>query len=40
MTSPRPDEEAIFKAAARALRDAVALNPRAPANIPSTKGAL
>jgi len=32
--------EAIFKAAARALRDAVALNPRAADNIPSTKGSL
>jgi imidazoleglycerol-phosphate dehydratase len=32
--------EAQFKALARALRDAVALDPRTPGQIPSTKGAL
>ena len=32
--------EAIFKAVARALGDAVAVDPRAPDEIPSTKGVL
>jgi imidazoleglycerol-phosphate dehydratase len=32
--------EAIFKALARALGDAVALDPRGPGQIPSTKGVL
>jgi imidazoleglycerol-phosphate dehydratase len=32
--------EAIFKAAARALGDAVAIDPRAGDAIPSTKGVL
>jgi len=32
--------EAVFKAAARALRDAVDLDPRCPDLIPSTKGTL
>ena len=32
--------EAIFKAVARALGDAVAIDPRAPEDIPSTKGVL
>jgi imidazoleglycerol-phosphate dehydratase len=32
--------EAVFKAAARALRDAVAVNPRSAAAVPSTKGVL
>jgi imidazoleglycerol-phosphate dehydratase len=32
--------EAQFKALARALRDAVALEPRITGQIPSTKGAL
>lgn len=32
--------EAIFKALARALSDAVSLDPRAPDQIPSTKGVL
>jgi imidazoleglycerol-phosphate dehydratase len=32
--------EASFKAAARALKMAVALDPRAPGEIPSTKGSL
>ena len=32
--------EAIFKAFARALGDAIALDPRAPDDIPSTKGIL
>ncbi len=32
--------EALFKAAARALRDACAIDPRAPGLIPSTKGVL
>lgn len=32
--------EAIFKAVARALGDAVAVDPRAPGDIPSTKGVL
>jgi imidazoleglycerol-phosphate dehydratase len=32
--------EAIFKAVARALGDAVSIDPRAPDDIPSTKGTL
>ncbi|MDR2808147.1 MAG: imidazoleglycerol-phosphate dehydratase, partial [Spirochaetaceae bacterium] len=32
--------EALFKAAARALRDAVEIDPRAAKTIPSTKGVL
>ncbi|MEA2447822.1 MAG: imidazoleglycerol-phosphate dehydratase [Actinomycetota bacterium] len=32
--------EAIFKSVARALGDAVALDPRAPDEVPSTKGVL
>ena len=38
--SPHHKAEALFKALARALRDAVELDPRAPQNIPSTKGTL
>jgi imidazoleglycerol-phosphate dehydratase len=32
--------EALFKAAARALRDAAALDPRRGTSIPSTKGVI
>ncbi len=32
--------EAVFKALAKALRDAVALDPRQPGDIPSTKGTI
>jgi imidazoleglycerol-phosphate dehydratase len=32
--------EAIFKALARALSDAVSIDPRAPGEVPSTKGVL
>jgi imidazoleglycerol-phosphate dehydratase len=32
--------EACFKATARALREAVAVDPRAAGSVPSTKGAL
>ncbi|HCA79028.1 MAG TPA: bifunctional histidinol-phosphatase/imidazoleglycerol-phosphate dehydratase, partial [Bacteroidetes bacterium] len=32
--------EAIFKSVARALKQAVALDPRAPSQLPSTKGSL
>jgi imidazoleglycerol-phosphate dehydratase len=32
--------EAIFKAVARALRDAAERDPRAPESIPSTKGVI
>lgn len=32
--------EAIFKAAARAIRQAVELDPRSPGSVPSTKGTL
>ena len=32
--------EAIFKAAAKALRQAVSIDPRNPAGMPSTKGSL
>lgn len=38
--SPHHKAEALFKALARALRDAVELDPRAPGEIPSTKGSL
>ena len=38
--SPHHKAEALFKALARALRDAVELDPRALQNIPSTKGTL
>ncbi len=39
-TSPHHKAEALFKALARALRDAVELDPRAPEEIPSTKGTV
>jgi len=39
-TSPHHKAEALFKALARALRDAVAPDPRAPGQVPSTKGTL
>jgi len=39
-TSPHHIAEALFKALARALRDAVELDPRAPQQIPSTKGTI
>ena len=39
-TSPHHKAEALFKALARALRDAVERDPRAPAQVPSTKGTL
>jgi imidazoleglycerol-phosphate dehydratase len=32
--------EALFKALARALRDAVELDPRATGQVPSTKGTI
>ena len=32
--------EGLFKALARALRDAVELDPRAPGQVPSTKGTI
>ncbi|MDR2618538.1 MAG: imidazoleglycerol-phosphate dehydratase HisB [Treponema sp.] len=32
--------EALFKAAARALREAVEIDPRSPGDVPSTKGTL
>ena len=38
--NPHHIVEAQFKAVARALRAAVALDPRAPGAIPSTKGVL
>ena len=38
--SPHHKAEALFKALARALRDAVELDPRASQNIPSTKGTI
>jgi imidazoleglycerol-phosphate dehydratase len=38
--SPHHKAEALFKALARALRDAVEPDPRAPGVIPSTKGTL
>lgn len=39
-TSPHHKAEALFKALARALRDAVEPDPRAGAQVPSTKGTL
>ena len=39
-TSPHHKAEALFKALARALRDAVERDPRAPEQVPSTKGTL
>ncbi len=39
-SSPHHKAEALCKALARALRDAVAPDPRAPNQIPSTKGTL
>jgi imidazoleglycerol-phosphate dehydratase len=39
-TSPHHKAEALFKALARALRDAVELDPRAAGQVPSTKGTL
>jgi imidazoleglycerol-phosphate dehydratase len=39
-TSPHHKAEALFKALARALRDAVEPDPRAPEQVPSTKGTL
>ena len=39
-SSPHHKAEALCKALARALRDAVALDPRAPEQVPSTKGTL
>jgi imidazoleglycerol-phosphate dehydratase len=39
-TSPHHKAEALFKALARALRDAVELDSRAAAQVPSTKGTL
>lgn len=38
--SPHHKAEALFKALARALRDAVEPDPRAPDQVPSTKGTL
>ena len=38
--SPHHKAEALFKALARALRDAVEPDPRAPGQIPSTKGTI
>ena len=38
--SPHHKAEALFKALARALRDAVEPDPRAPGQVPSTKGTL
>ena len=38
--SPHHKAEALCKALARALRDAVELDPRAPGQVPSTKGTL
>ena len=38
--SPHHKAEALCKALARALRDAVAPDPRAPGQVPSTKGTL
>ena len=38
--SPHHKAEALCKALARALRDAVDLDPRAPGQVPSTKGTL
>ena len=39
-TSPHHKAEALCKALARALRDAVEPDPRAPSRVPSTKGTL
>lgn len=39
-SSPHHKAEALCKALARALRDAVEPDPRAPAQVPSTKGTL
>ena len=39
-TSPHHKAEALFKALARALRDAVEPDPRATGQVPSTKGTL
>ncbi len=39
-SSPHHKAEALCKALARALRDAVELDPRAPGQVPSTKGTL
>lgn len=39
-SSPHHKAEALCKALARALRDAVEPDPRAPGQVPSTKGAL
>ncbi len=39
-SSPHHKTEALCKALARALRDAVAPDPRAPGQVPSTKGTL
>jgi imidazoleglycerol-phosphate dehydratase len=39
-SSPHHKAEALFKALARALRDAVEPDPRAPGQVPSTKGTL
>ena len=39
-SSPHHKAEALCKALARALRDAVEPDPRAPGQIPSTKGTL
>jgi imidazoleglycerol-phosphate dehydratase len=38
--SPHHKAEALFKALARALRDAIESDPRAPGQVPSTKGTL
>ena len=38
--SPHHKAEALFKALARALRDAVESDPRATCQVPSTKGTL
>ena len=38
--SPHHKAEALCKALARALRDAVELDPRAAQQVPSTKGTL
>ena len=39
-SSPHHKAEALFKALARALRDAVEPDPRAPGQVPSTKGTV
>ena len=38
--SPHHKAEALFKALARALRDAVELDPRGGQQVPSTKGTI